>query len=94
MKIKLVKFPYEDYEVGEVIDLGEEKNASLVEFQRAVWVEEEEKKKTPKKKVPKTTTLTEDSTSEEDAPLARGADGRFVSKKEETEEPKKKGVSG
>lgn len=93
MKIKLVKFPYEDYEVGEVIDLGEEKNASLVEFQRAVWVEEETKKKTSKKRTTKTTTQTEEDESEDSFP-ARGADGKFISKKEEEEEPKKKGSSG
>ena len=90
MKIKLVKFPYEDYEVGEIIDLGEEKNASLVEFQRAVWVEEEPKKK-PTKKATKTTTQTEEDDSEsEDSSPVRGADGRFISKKEEEEKPKKK----
>jgi len=93
MKIKLVKHSYMDYEVGEVVDLGEEKNASLVEFQRAVWVEEETKKKTSKKKVTETATQTEEDENEDSSP-ARGADGRFVSKEEETEEPKKKGASG
>jgi len=78
MKIKIVRIPYMDYEVGEVVDFGEEKNKSLVEnFQRAVWVEEEEKKK-PVKKTTKTAAKTEE---EEDSPPARGADGRFVSKK-------------
>lgn len=90
MKIKIVKFPYMDYEVGEIIDLGEEQNRSLVEdFQRAVWVEEGKKKST--KKVTKVTAQVEDDTSEsEDSPLVRGPDGRFVSKEEKTEEPKKK----
>ena len=50
MKIKLVRYPYKDYEVGEIVDLGEEKNSSMVSIGRAVWVEEEEKKKTSKKK--------------------------------------------
>lgn len=40
MKIIIVRYPYEDYEVGEVADFGDEVNASLVEFQRAVWAEE------------------------------------------------------
>ena len=78
MKIKIVRIPYMDYEVGEVVDFGEEKNKSLVDFQRAVWVEEEKKK--PTKKATKTTTQTEDGASEETSP-ARGEDGRFVSKK-------------
>jgi len=93
MKIKLVKHPYMDYEIGDIVDFGEEKNASLVEFQRAVWIEEEPKKKTSKKKVTKTTTQTEEVENEDSSPT-RGADGRFVSKKEETEKPKKKGASG
>ncbi len=45
MKIKLIRHPYGDYEVGEVVDLGEEKNKSMVSIGRAVWVEEEVKKK-------------------------------------------------
>jgi len=97
MKIKIVRFPYMDYEVGDVVDLGEEQNRSLVEdFQRAVWVEKEKKKK-PRKKAVKTTTQVEDDESEsEDSSPVRGADGRFVSKKkeEETEKPKKRGFLG
>ena len=91
MKIKIIRVPYGDCEVGEIIDLGEEQNRSLVEdFQRAVWVEEEEKK--PRKKVVKTTTQVEDDESEsEDSSPVRGADGRFVSKEEEVEKPKKRG---
>lgn len=52
MKIKLKKYPYKDYEAGEVVDLGEEKNASMVRMGRAVFVAEEapvKKKKTKKK---------------------------------------------
>ena len=91
MKIKLVRFPYEDHEVGEVVDLGEETNASLVEFQRAVWIEKGTKKKTSKKKITKTTAQTEEGENEDSSP-ARGADGKFVSKKKEEEEPEKKGL--
>lgn len=47
MKIKLVRHPYEDYKVGEIIDLGEEKNKSMVEFQRAVYATDDDLK--PKK---------------------------------------------
>ncbi len=47
MKIKLVRYPYKDYEVGEIVDLGEEKNTSMVSIGRAVWVEEAEVKKKP-----------------------------------------------
>ena len=98
MKIKLVRHPYGDYEVGEVVDLGEEKNKSMVELQRAVWVEEEEKKKrTPKKTATKTTTQTQEEVVEEEEPTgeteeveekkapARGSDGKFISTKD-TEE--------
>ncbi len=56
MKIKLINYPYLDYEIGEIVDLGEEKNKSMVALQRAVFVEEAEKEKKPKKKTPKTTT--------------------------------------
>jgi hypothetical protein len=93
MEIKLIKYPYKDYEVGEIIDLGDEKNSSMVSIGRAVWVEEEKKKTT------KTTTQTQDDTTEAEtespeetetkkAP-ARGPDGKFVSTKD-AEEPKKK----
>jgi len=102
MKIIIARIPYMDYEVGDVVDLGEEKNASMVELQRAVWVEEEEKKK-PTRKATKTTTQTQSDVTEEDSEKpegetqeieakttpARGPDGKFISK-EETEEPKKK----
>lgn len=43
MKIKLINYPYKNYEVGEICDFGEEKNASLVSLQRAVWAEENKK---------------------------------------------------
>ncbi|MBU0572690.1 hypothetical protein KKH23_02910 [Patescibacteria group bacterium] len=107
MKIKLISYPYKDYEVGEIVDLGEDKNRSMVSLQRAVWVEEEEKKKrTPKKTVTKTATQTQDDVIEEEEKPAketeeveetkkptRGPDGKFVSKEEteNTEKPKKKG---
>ena len=48
MKIKLIHFPYYDHSVGEIVDFGEEINASLVSFNRAVWVEP---KKSPLKEV-------------------------------------------
>ncbi len=44
MKIKLTNYPYDKYTIGDICDFGEEKNASLVSFQRAVWVEEKFKK--------------------------------------------------
>ena|SRR3989344_3642727 len=44
--IKLANYPYREYKVGEIVDLGEEKNKSMVSLQRAVWVEVEEKPKT------------------------------------------------
>lgn len=37
MKIKLINHPYKEYGVGEVVDLGEEKNKSMVSIGRAVW---------------------------------------------------------
>lgn len=37
MKIRLVKYSYKDYKPGDVVDLGDEKNESMVELQRAVW---------------------------------------------------------
>ena len=42
-KIKLTNHPYGIYAVGQIIDFGEEKNASLVSFQRAVWADEDQK---------------------------------------------------
>jgi len=47
MNIKLVRFPYKDYEVDDVVDLGPEKNRSMVALGRAVW--EEPPKVEPKK---------------------------------------------
>ena len=91
MKIRLIRYPYKDYEIGEIIDLGEEKNKSMVSLQRAVWFEEEKKKPRAKKKAAATTTQAKDDVVEEkEGKPARGPDGKFVSKKE-TEEPKKKG---
>ena len=49
MKIKLINYPYYGHPVGEIIDLGEELNASLVSFNRAVWIET--KKAPPLKEV-------------------------------------------
>ena len=37
MKIKLIRYPYKEYEIGDVLDLGKEKNKSMVSLQRAVW---------------------------------------------------------
>lgn len=50
MKIKLVRFPYKDFEIGEVVDLGEEKNRSMVSIQRAVWFEDPKTTDEPKNK--------------------------------------------
>lgn len=44
-QIKLIRFPYKNFEVGEIVDLGEEKNKSMVALQRAVWYDEGEIKK-------------------------------------------------
>ena len=41
MKIKIIHFPYYKHEIGEIVDLGEELNKSLVSFDRAVWIEPE-----------------------------------------------------
>lgn len=38
-----------DYEVGEVVDFGDEKNASMVSIQRAVWFKMSKKKRATKK---------------------------------------------
>ncbi len=40
MKIKLTNYPYQDQNVGDVCDFGEDKNKSLVALQRAVWYKE------------------------------------------------------
>jgi len=40
VNIKLTNYPYKGFQVGEICDFGEEKNASLVSLQRAVWLEE------------------------------------------------------
>ncbi|HLE48874.1 MAG TPA: hypothetical protein VI819_02465 [Patescibacteria group bacterium] len=40
MKIKIVRYPYYDHKVGEIVNFGEEKNRSLVSFQKAVWVDD------------------------------------------------------
>lgn len=53
MKIILINYPYKDHEIGDVLDLGEEKNKSMVSMHRAVWAEEPEKLK--KKKVEEAT---------------------------------------
>lgn len=39
MKIKLIHYPYKDFQIGEIVDFGEEINKSLVSFDRAVWIE-------------------------------------------------------
>lgn len=48
MKIKLIHYPYYKHEVGDIVDLGEEINNSLVSLERAVFVEGNQK---PTKKV-------------------------------------------
>ena len=53
-KIIIVRYPYDEYKVGDVVDFGDEVNASLVEFQRAVWAnppEVKEVKKVEKKEL-------------------------------------------
>lgn len=39
MKIKLIHYPYDEHQVGEILDLGDELNKSLISFGRAVWAE-------------------------------------------------------
>ncbi|MFH1536182.1 MAG: hypothetical protein ABIC96_03905 [Patescibacteria group bacterium] len=52
-KIILTNYPYQKYEIGDIVDLGEEKNASMVSLGRAVWAEEDNKsKKAVKKETP------------------------------------------
>lgn len=65
MKIKLINYPYGSYKVGEICDFGEEKNASLVSFQRAVWAEEgkKESKKIVEEVVEETSKASEDEHS-------------------------------
>lgn len=53
MPIQLINHPFKDHEVGEVVDLGDEKNQSLVQLQRAIWVEDKPKKKRKKKRASK-----------------------------------------
>lgn len=62
MKIKLTNYPFEDNPVGTICDFGQEQNASLVSFSRAVWVEEEKKK--PEKKVEGSTTSRQEKSPE------------------------------
>lgn len=91
MKIRLVNYPYKEYEIGEVVDLGEKKNVSMVSIKRAVWEEEPKKKPIPKKKAVKLTEepkeeekaeeVNKDETKESDGP-ARDSSGKFVSKKD------------
>ena len=38
MKIKIIHHPYYNHKIGDIVDLGEEINASLISFGRAVWV--------------------------------------------------------
>jgi hypothetical protein len=67
MKIKIVKFPYKEFQVGEVIDLGEEKNRSMVNLQRAVWVGENNSK--PKKAKKDNVEVTEVIVEKEDVEI-------------------------
>jgi len=46
--IKLKNFPYKEHEVGDVVDLGEEKNRSMVDLGRAVFVGKDAEKTVPK----------------------------------------------
>jgi len=39
MKIKIIHYPYYDHKIGDIVDLGDELNKSLVSFDRAVWIE-------------------------------------------------------
>ena len=38
MNIKIINYPYKDHQVGDIVDLGEELNKSLISFERATWV--------------------------------------------------------
>jgi len=85
MNIKLVQYPYKDYKVGEVVDLGSEKNRSMVAIGRAVW--EEAPKIEPKKE---TVEVTEEKEAEsEKIETAEPAENNKESK-ESTKKPKKK----
>ncbi len=97
MKIKLIRYPYMDYELGEVVDLGEDKNASMVSIQRAVWFKRAKKKKRAAKSATTSSSETGRATSKklisnklaaavqkkkkQVSTTARGSDGKFVSKK-------------
>jgi len=48
-KIVLTNYPYDKYSVGDIVDLGEIKNTSLVGMGRAVWYEGPTKTKTKSK---------------------------------------------
>lgn len=45
MKIILTNYPYQDHQVGDACDFGEEVNKSLVGMGRAVWAEGDKPKK-------------------------------------------------
>ena len=97
MKIKLIRYPYKDYELGEVVDLGIEKNESMVSIQRAVWFKRAKKKKRTAKSATASSSETSSKTSKkiisnklaaavqkkkkQVSTTARGSDGKFVSKK-------------
>ena len=38
-KIQLIEYSYQDHQVGDVVDLGEIKNTSMVGLGRAVWID-------------------------------------------------------
>lgn len=38
MKIKLINYPYQNFQIGDICDLGDEKNRSMVSLDRAVFV--------------------------------------------------------
>lgn len=42
MKIKIIHYPYYKHQIGDVVDLGDEINTSLVSFNRAVWADNKE----------------------------------------------------
>lgn len=98
--IKIIKYTYKDYEVGEVVDLGEEKNTSMVSFQRAVWWDNEEKEikdgivKTTATEPEEDNTIKEDKGSEDEATngkkeiLQNKTKNQIIKKKESTSKKK------
>jgi len=90
MKIIIVKYPCEGYGIGDVADFGPEKNASLVELQRAVWAEPPKPKKFAEAKKPSKTeeprtsagTVQDEEEPQEEKPDPKKFKSREIKKKE------------